>query len=558
MPESLTREPWEEAAVARLCELLSVYKLRDLLGELESALRTYRRETSGKDKPSTKVQLASALVIQHGKDLLAVPEIRKVVAKAAKIPYLGRWFPGKEGAWNFTEATGFPGEFAGQAADRPPDDEIDLEPPPELPKLQDFQKEVQAKAQKILKQSAGKAIISLPTGAGKTRVAVETLRGYLKTKRRPTVVLWLAQSEELCEQAVESFTDVWRGGRGAPPIRLTRLWGSYSKDRRHRLPPDHYRQRPNIVISTPQRYLNELELGSQRGGGGAHPVAAKLAKYTRVVVIDEAHRGAAPTYRQLLEALRTKSPKVSLLGLTATPFRMEYNEEAPTKGTEELKKIFGELIVPERSLGTKVRVSLQERGILAEPKVALIKTGIRLPSIRMGRVKPSAESLFSLDEELRSAANQPKRRRAVFRTLLPVAQNPKASILYFGPRVIDAASIAYLLRSEGIPAAFLSGETKRATRRQIISDFREGRIRVLCNCEVLTTGFDAPRVSHVFVARPTLSGVLYQQMVGRGLRGPQFGGTESCEIYDCEDGFVGSRRGFQLGFEEFREVWGLQ
>ena len=92
--------------------------------------------------------------------------------------------------------------------------------------------------------------------------------------------------------------------------------------------------------------------------------------------------------------------------------------------------------------------------------------------------------------------------------------------------------MAFLLRAENIKAAVISGKTKAATRRQIISDFKNGRIQVLCNCEVLTTGFDAPLVTHIVMARPTLSKVLYEQIIGRGLRGKQFGGTEECVILD--------------------------
>ena len=86
-----------------------------------------------------------------------------------------------------------------------------------------------------------------------------------------------------------------------------------------------------------------------------------------------------------------------------------------------------------------------------------------------------------------------------------------------------------------------------------MSDFKRKSIRVLCNCEVLTTGFDAPGVTHIVMARPTTSLVLYEQMVGRGLRGPLFGGTETCVILDCEDNYVGDRP--ELGYEQFRRIW---
>jgi superfamily II DNA or RNA helicase len=113
--------------------------------------------------------------------------------------------------------------------------------------------------------------------------------------------------------------------------------------------------------------------------------------------------------------------------------------------------------------------------------------------------------------------------------------------------------MAYLLRRHGIPAAVISGETRDVTRRQVVADFKQKIIRVLCNCNVLTTGFDAPKVTHVVMARPTVSRVLYEQILGRGLRGPQFGGTETCTILDCKDNFKGERP--PLGYEAFRRVW---
>lgn len=150
-------------------------------------------------------------------------------------------------------------------------------------------------------------------------------------------------------------------------------------------------------------------------------------------------------------------------------------------------------------------------------------------------------------------ADNTARRLAILKRLVPFAKNVDHSILYFGPSVRDAECMTYLLRREGIAAAVVSGGTRDVTRRQIVADFKAGKVRVLCNCEVLTTGFDAPRVTHVVVARPTVSRVLYEQIIGRGLRGPEFGGTESCVILDCEDNFRGDRP--PLGYESFRRVW---
>jgi DNA repair protein RadD len=99
----------------------------------------------------------------------------------------------------------------------------------------------------------------------------------------------------------------------------------------------------------------------------------------------------------------------------------------------------------------------------------------------------------------------------------------------------------------------VSGATRDVTRRRVIGEFKNQSLRVLCNCEVLTTGFDAPRVTHVVIGRPTVSRVLYEQIVGRGLRGPKFGGTETCTIIDCHDEISGTRP--TLGYESFRRIW---
>ena len=70
---------------------------------------------------------------------------------------------------------------------------------------------------------------------------------------------------------------------------------------------------------------------------------------------------------------------------------------------------------------------------------------------------------------------------------------------------------------------------------------------------MLTTGFDAPSVRALYVARPTASPNLYQQMIGRGLRGPKNGGKETCLVVDVADNFL--THGFDLAFREFDYLW---
>jgi superfamily II DNA or RNA helicase len=167
---------------------------------------------------------------------------------------------------------------------------------------------------------------------------------------------------------------------------------------------------------------------------------------------------------------------------------------------------------------------------------------------------PTQDDLDRIDRALALRADTSRRRLAILERIVPLARDPASLILYFGPGVRDAECMAFLLRERQVPAAVLTGATREATRRQVVERFKRGELRVLCNCEVLTTGFDAPRVTHVVMARPTVSQVLYEQMVGRGLRGPRFGGTETCVILDCEDDFAGPVRP-ELGSTRFRRLW---
>jgi hypothetical protein len=72
-------------------------------------------------------------------------------------------------------------------------------------------------------------------------------------------------------------------------------------------------------------------------------------------------------------------------------------------------------------------------------------------------------------------------------------------------------------------------------RRQVLADFREGRVGVLVSCEVLTEGYDERSIGCVVMARPTKSLAFYQQAVGRGLRIYPEGGKRDCLVLDILD-----------------------
>ena len=482
---------------------------------------------------------------------------------AAQTP--SRWVPGKASALHFVQKAGFNKAFAGTPSERAPDDVEWFAGRTVLPPLADFQEEVLDLTKRHLEDNREypRAIITLPTGGGKTRVASEYVSYFLNqpaSDKYPPVVLWIAHTEELLEQAVEALRQVWSEAANAPTLCLDRRFGSHGRGEGVDEELLAASMEPQLLVATPQRILNDFNRWQE---AYADEFISWIAR-VHLLVIDEAHRAAAPQYQiliDLLEIFTRKYGKIKprILGLTATPFRREYGNY-PELGTHELYKLFRRYIEPSRTLGNQPRERLQQRQILAKPIEKHVETKRRLKVANLvNATKYNNDQVLmveSIDQRLMDQADDANRRAIVFRNLLSVCQESANRVLYFGPSVTDAGIIAFMLRAQGIPAAYITGATRRAERRRVISDFREGRIRVLCNCEVLTTGFDAPKVTHVIIARPTVSHVLFEQMVGRGLRGPKFGGTENCHVLYYVDNIDIEQP--RLGFRAWRAIWGLE
>ena len=88
-------------------------------------------------------------------------------------------------------------------------------------------------------------------------------------------------------------------------------------------------------------------------------------------------------------------------------------------------------------------------------------------------------------------------------------------------------------------------------RRDVISKFKKGEIKFIFNYNVFSTGFDAPNIDVVFIARPTTSIILHQQMIGRGMRGPRMGGKEKFRLFRIVDILPD----IELADEYFSEIW---
>jgi superfamily II DNA or RNA helicase len=557
---TLLSDEQEQEAALRIAEMFNATQLRNILKpRLVNALRSYKRHTLGRDTNPTKVEVAAALIIENGTELFRNKEIRDAIAKHLRIKPIDRWHAGHRSSVHFVEQAGFPSVFSGAINGERPKMITFLKEKRKTPALEAFQRNAKNRLLGVAQDQGKRVLLQLPTGSGKTRIAVDTLREFLTgdfrdEERRGYAVIWCAHQDELCDQAAQTIEDTWVNSDESCPLNLIRYYGYTPDDALEKAEEDEQIGTPSILVTTPAKALRLLTMDST-----SNEFVASLQTNTRLVVIDEAHRAGAPTYLEILSKL---PPITTVIGLTATPYRQTW---LGSNGTDELLRLFNDHVIKPESLfedfsaasDMNAKQFLLQKRILAKPIVSQIRTGKRLSDSSLTHDTGDYEAdAMAVDSAIvRDIAADQDRTRAIYRAVLPVFKTEGASIMYFAPTIQDALTMTFLLRVEGIAAECVHAETPDGLRRKYIRQFKDGRLRVLCNVEVLTTGFDAPRVTHVVVARPTVSRVLYEQIVGRGLRGPRFGGTEECQIIDCLDTVPNNR--MQFGYQAFREEWGI-
>lgn len=454
-----------------------------------------------------------------------------------------RWHPGKHWARHFVKVLNLPPGLAGIQEGRTEPAVLIAEPFRRLPELEDFQQELVAGVCAVLSGQPGKnrGILTLPTGAGKTRTAVEALTETAPSEDRQ--ILWIAQSDELCEQAVQAFREVWtdRGWRdGGPrePLVVRRLWGGgreYSPDCQVSVASI---QKLHAIFRQDDADVRREEL-------------ADLPNRLGAIVVDEAHRALAPTYGDVLRFLGIEvsaagRSAIPILGLTATPGRTVDEE------TRRLVSRFhGQLLVAS-VLGNDPVGELRRRSVLSHPVHTLIEhRGQRIAVSDDPRYQSYYETFNDFHSELLMRLGQDAARNEqilAFLMSLPAAW----PVLFFGCSVQQAVAMTMLLRRAGRSAAEITSSTRTAVRRHRIEQFRRGELSVLSNYGVLTTGFDAPCVRAVVIGRPTASPVLYEQMIGRGMRGIRFGGTDECLVADVEDNIAFDG---QMAYARYASYW---
>lgn len=340
---------------------------------------------------------------------------------------------------------------------------------PEVPpRLFDYQQEVHDLVIKKFKCGSA-ALLSLPTGAGKTRTAVNIALTLL-AKGVIKKVVWIAPSIELVDQAIGALRETWNQSARFHGL----VYGSLGESNQHRV---------------------QFSFGTVQSAAKRH--RELLFCKDTLLVFDEAHQAAARTYSNIISSARKKGSFA--LGLTATPGRSNENE------LNELVYLFASHLIIPSCLGNHPVTALRDRNVLSQLEIV---NCLQSNSVGVSFV----DNLQSFLEELRKRTS--------------------ASGIGFAKSIEQAYLAAGAMSALGFLSEVISHDIPILKRQEKIHNLRAGKVQWLWNVELLSTGIDIPSLSSVALLTRIKSAILYEQILGRVSRGPAVGGSESSLVFD--------------------------
>lgn len=301
----------------------------------------------------------------------------------------------------------------------------------------------------------------------------KTVTAVSDAKRMGGRVLYIAHTKDLITQAADTFRSLW------PEASLGLFVENYKETD------------TQIVCASVQSLALNLEFF--------------LPDAFDYFIVDEAHHATAETYQKVLAYF---TPRFTL-GLTATPERADGNN---------ILDIFK---------NTAHRLDIQtavEIGELVPVRCIRIHTNIDMTKVRFNSVQYNIR-------DLESKIFVPERNRLIVDTWMQYVRDKRTVI--FCASIRHAEQIAEMLTAQGVSAMAVSGSMKLAERNEATERFAQKKILVLCACDLLNEGWDCPETEVLFMARPTMSKVLYTQQLGRGMRLSE--GKDHLMVFDFVD-----------------------
>jgi len=333
--------------------------------------------------------------------------------------------------------------------------------------------------------NSGNGLLVVPTGGGKSLIMAALIKDIC-TKWPGTRILVLAHVKELLQQNYNELKA-------------------------------HWPEAPAGIFSAG---IGRKELHADILIAGIQSLAAHVHKMTpppEIVMVDEAHlipRNESTRYLSTLKTLKQMYPHLKVIGLSATPYRLDS----------------GWLHIGDGAIFDSIIYDVPVQSLIDQGYLCHVVTKSTPVHIDGNGVRISGREYVA--GELEAHVMEGDTTEQAVRDIITRAQDRK-KWLVFSCGIKHAEQIKSCFDSHGVESAIITGETPKSERDELIEAFKGNSlhpIRCLININVLTTGFNVPAVDFIALMRPTESVGLYVQMVGRGLRNAP--GKTDCLIAD--------------------------
>ena len=364
-------------------------------------------------------------------------------------------------------------------------------------------------------------LLVMPTGSGKTYTAVSWLlsEGVAKGYR----IVWLVHRQELVEQTYNEFRKQapFLKGSGVKKLRVLAISGIHMKM--------STACKANVYVCSIASVANKY------GYRFIERMLGTAGKRKLIIVVDEAHHAVAANYQKVLKRMTVLNNDRILLGLTATPKRLQESEQ---RKFQQMFNVNHNLINMKGVNGYVYEISLKQllaSGYLATPIYERVKTQI-IGEIEY-QITSEDEDYFlqygELSEKLKNQISKSSARNKIILEQYLKNQEKYGKTLIFAVNQMHAETLCQDFQMAGVSCDYaVSG---RSDSQEVIKNFKNNKFNVLINVQILTEGSDIPDVNTVFLTRQTNSESLLMQMIGRALRGVKAGGTKTANIVSFQD-----------------------
>ena len=346
--------------------------------------------------------------------------------------------------------------------------------------------------------NTNKSLVTMPTGAGKTVLAMETIidliRNYSSSK--PLNICWIVSKNELAEQSLESFKSLWIQ-KGDRKLVVQRYFGRFNKLNKNSI--------DSITFSTFELLSPRLIRGEEDD--------MNFLKSLDYLFIDEAHFTGADEYSKIFEFYQTNNSNARIIGLTATPTRLK------STSYNDFRLMFNHYLRLKDSEGKVVESPiryLQERSYLS--------------TISFNVLNDSLEDLVDKKEDM--SGYYKTLHESVLRVCKQIIYKKENTII-FAESKAHAIALCLFLRSNDVENELIVGDTPSPNRKKYLSRLGDPNesLSIIVNEKILATGIDVPGLNSIIVLSDIDSITSSLQILGRAMRGPKNGGNKNNIVY---------------------------